>query len=77
MHTVLDFQSRLWVIRIYEGNQLGDTFVINEDAFLEPLEWMRAKGYQSSTLKQIEAMQCSQVVDVQLGTTKHRLIWVK
>ena len=74
---VLDFQSRIWVIHIVEDAITDQSFVINEDGFKEPLEWMRKRGYSQPMLERVEKMGISQVIELQLGDTSHRLMRVK
>ncbi|WP_047044338.1 hypothetical protein [Vibrio mexicanus] len=74
---VLDFRARMWVVRIDTGHINGESFVVNEDSFTTPLQWMKRKGYSDSMLQQVEAMKCSQVVVFDLGDIKHQLMRVK
>ncbi|MDK9737168.1 hypothetical protein KI655_07630 [Vibrio sp. D404a] len=74
---VLDFQSRIWVIHIVEEAITDQSFVINEDGFKEPLEWMKKRGYSQNMLERVEKMGISQVIELQLGETSHRLMRVK
>lgn len=74
---VLDFRSRVWVVNVFAGEHKGETFVVNEDNFEEPLQWMRGQGYSDTMLKQVEAMPRSQVVEFDVDTIKHRLVRVK
>ncbi len=74
---VLDFQSRIWVVNVYSGSQKGESFIVNEDAFSAPLQWMKRKGYNTSMLQQVETMERSQVLEFDLDNVKHRLMRVK
>ena len=74
---LLDFQSRIWVIHIVEEAITDQSFVINEDGFKEPLEWMKKRGYSQNMLERVEKMGISQVIELQLGETSHRLMRVK
>ncbi len=73
----LDFRARMWVVHIYTGQSKGDSFVVNEDSFSTPLQWMKNKGYNDSMLKQVDAMKCSQIVEFDLGDIQHQLMRVK
>ncbi|HHF3254899.1 TPA: hypothetical protein ACPJ2K_002115 [Vibrio alginolyticus] len=77
MSEVLDFQARVWVVNVYTGEHKGESYVVNEDAFSVPLQWMKKKGYQESMLNKVEAMKRSQVLEFDLGLVKHRLMRVK
>ncbi|MCA0937118.1 hypothetical protein LCL85_16380 [Vibrio alginolyticus] len=74
---VLDFQSRIWVVNVYSGPQKGESFIVNEDAFSAPLQWMKRKGYNTSMLHQVETMERSQIIEFDLDDVKHRLMRVK
>ncbi|EGQ8125441.1 hypothetical protein H320_03775 [Vibrio parahaemolyticus 49] len=74
---ILDFQARVWVVNVYTGEHRGESYVVNEDAFSVPLQWMKKKGYQESMLNKVEAMKRSQVLEFDLGLVKHRLMRVK
>lgn len=77
MGEVLDFQARVWVVNVYSGEHKGESYVVNEDTFSVPLQWMKKKGYQESMLNKVEAMKRSQVLEFDLGLVKHRLMRVK
>ncbi len=74
---ILDFQSRIWVVNVYSGPQKGESFIVNEDSFSAPLQWMKRKGYTTSMLKQVDTMERSQVLEFNLESVKHRLMRVK
>ncbi|WP_408686349.1 hypothetical protein [Vibrio sp. TBV020] len=74
---VLDFQSRVWVVSVYAGEHKGESYVVNEDSFSEPMQWMKRKGYSETMIEQIEKMQRSQVKEFELEKVKHRLMRVK
>lgn len=74
---LLDFQSRIWVIHIFEDSITDQSFVINEDGFNEPLEWMKKRHYQPSMLERVEKMKISQVIELKFEDKTHRLMRVK
>ncbi|MEL7290374.1 MAG: hypothetical protein AAGJ78_04335 [Pseudomonadota bacterium] len=74
---VLDFQSRVWVVSVFAGEHKGESYVVNEDSFTEPMQWMKGKGYSERMIQQIEKMPRSQVKEFELETVKHRLMRVK
>lgn len=74
---VLDFQSRVWVVSVYAGEHKGESYVVNEDSFSEPMQWMKCKGYSTEMIEQIDKMQRSQVKEFELEKVKHRLMRVK
>ncbi|NIY92595.1 hypothetical protein HCZ28_09960 [Vibrio diazotrophicus] len=73
----LDFQSRIWVIRISESRLKDESFVINEDSFQEPLQWMKRRNYTPVMLEQVEDMQRSQVRIFHFDHQTHHLLRVK
>ncbi|EGQ8019649.1 MULTISPECIES: hypothetical protein [Vibrio] len=77
MGEVLDFQARVWVVNVYSGEHKGESYVVNEDTFSVPLQWMKKKGYQEPMLNKVEAMKRSQILEFDLGRVKHRLMRVK
>ncbi|MDL5025758.1 hypothetical protein L4C44_00600 [Vibrio satsumensis] len=74
---LLDFQSRIWVVHIFEDSFTDQSFVINEDGFKEPLEWMKKRAYQAAMLERVEKMKISQVIEIQFEGKMHRLMRVK
>ncbi|KDN30456.1 hypothetical protein VFDL14_06940 [Vibrio fortis] len=74
---VLDFQSRIWVIHIVEEAITDQSFVINEDGFKEPLEWMKKRRYSENMLERVDKMRISQIIELQMGNISHRLMRVK
>ncbi|KAA8670121.1 hypothetical protein MID13_05060 [Vibrio gigantis] len=74
---LLDFQSRIWVVHIFEDSITDQSFVVNEDAFKEPLEWMKKRDYQSKMLDRVDKMKISQVIEIQFEDKMHRLMRVK
>jgi hypothetical protein len=77
MRALSEHQSRLWVVTIKPEVGTSDTFVIDEDQFREPLQWMVKKGYSSSMLQQVQTMPRSGVLVWQVGNQKHQLLRVK
>ncbi|MEZ9719873.1 hypothetical protein AB4354_22005 [Vibrio splendidus] len=74
---LLDFQSRIWVVHIFEDSITDQSFVINEDGFKEPLEWMKKRAYQTAMLERVDKMKISQVIEIQFEDKIHRLMRVK
>ena len=71
-----EFQQRIWVVSIIK-DAYTDTFIVNEGSFEEPMQWMRRKQYSADMLQRVDAMQRSQVIQVELGDIRHRLMRVK
>ena len=71
-----EFQQRIWVVSIIK-DAYTDTFIVNEGSFEEPMQWMHRKGYSAEMLARVDAMARSQVVQLELGGQRHRLMRVK
>ena len=71
-----EFQQRIWVVSIIK-DAYTDTFIVNEGSFEEPMQWMHRKGYSTEMLARVDAMARSQVVQLEFGGQRHRLMRVK
>ncbi|MDD9155329.1 hypothetical protein PVK64_03865 [Aliivibrio sp. S4TY2] len=74
---VIEFQSRIWVINIHEGTLNDESFIINEDSFQEPMQWMVKRQYSTEMIEKVDAMKRSQIVVLTHNNVEHRLIRVK
>ncbi len=74
---VIEFQSRIWIINIHEGTLNDESFVINEDNFEEPMQWMVKRKYSAEMIEKVDIMKRSQVIVLILNNVEHRLIRVK
>ncbi len=74
---VMDFGSRIWVVSVQSGKTKGESYIVNEDSFSEPLSWMKRKGFDESMLAQVEKMNRSQTLDFELKDITYRLLRVK
>ncbi|MGR4988749.1 hypothetical protein ACPV3U_04140 [Vibrio rotiferianus] len=74
---MLDFRARVGVVNVYAGEHKGESYVVNEDSFSEPLQWMKRKGYKEVMLTKVESMKRSQAIEFDLGAVKHRLMRVE
>ncbi|HEY5715604.1 MAG TPA: hypothetical protein VIS54_04265 [Psychromonas sp.] len=77
-----EFQQRVWVVSIQKSDKqqsgvLQDTYVINEDCFDRPMQWMNSKGYSPESIKKVDKMGRSQVVTIISGNYQHSLLRVK
>lgn len=73
---ICEFQQRIWVVSIIK-DAYTDTFIVNEGSFEEPMQWMHRKGYSAEMLARVDAMARSQVVQLEFGGQRHRLMRVK
>ncbi|MBV7469109.1 hypothetical protein [Aeromonas sp. sif0611] len=71
-----EFQQRIWVVSIIK-DAYTDTFIVNEGSFEVPMQWMHRKGYSAEMLARVDAMVRSQVVQLEFGGQRHRLMRVK
>jgi hypothetical protein len=74
---VIEFQSRIWIINIHEGTLNDESFIINEDSFQEPMQWMVKRQYSTEMIEKVDTMRRSQVIVLTLNNVEHRLIRVK
>lgn len=77
-----EFQQRIWVVSIQQsanqqGSALNDTYLVSEDNFETPMQWMHNKGYSSDHINRIEKMKTSQVLTLQVYNIQHSLMRVK
>ncbi|MFT6925542.1 MAG: hypothetical protein ACJAZP_001126 [Psychromonas sp.] len=81
-HASQEFQQRIWVVSIQQGEQqknsaFNNTYLINEDSFDTPMHWMYDKGYSAGDIKKVDKMQRSQVLVIEFENYIHSLIRVK
>ena len=79
---IQEFQQRVWIVSIQKGDKqqggvLHNTYVINEDGFDSPMQWMNNKGYSPESINKVDKMSRSQVVTIILGNYQHSLVRVK
>ena len=79
---IQQFQERIWVVSIQQRseqqrNLLNDTFLVSEDSFERPMQWMEKQGYPAEYIKSVDKMQRSQAIKIQLENSLHSLIRVK
>lgn len=79
---IQQFQNRVWIVSIQQrsrqqSNLLNDTFLVSEDSFEHPMQWMKQRGYSVEYIKSVDKMQCSQTINIQLENCLHSLIRVK
>ena len=79
---IQQFQERIWVVSILptSGQQntlLNDTFLVSEDSFDSPMQWMEKQGYQAEMIHNVDKMHLSQAINIQLENSLHSLIRVK
>lgn len=77
-----EFQQRIWVVSIQQaahqqGHVLNDTYVISEDNFDIPMQWMHKKGYSADLINKVDKMKPSQVLTLQVNDIQHSLMRVK
>ena len=71
-----EFQQRIWVVSIITAAD-ADTFIVNAGSSEVPMRWMPRKGYSAEMLARVDAMARSQVVQLEFGGQRHRLMRVK
>jgi hypothetical protein len=73
---ILEFQQRIWVVSICNSSAT-DTFIVNEDSFHEPMQWMMRKGYTEDMLQTINRLKRSQATQLELNGISHQILRVK
>lgn len=73
---IMEFQQRIWVVSICNSSAT-DTFLVNEDSFHEPMQWMLRKGYTEDMLQKINQLNRSQAVQLELNGIRHQILRVK
>lgn len=73
---IMEFQQRIWVVSICNSSAT-DTFLVNEDSFHEPMQWMLRKGYTEEMLQKINQLKRSQAVQLELNGINHQILRVK
>ncbi len=79
---IQQFQERIWVVSIQQNSEpqnsvLNDTFLVSEDSFDSPMQWMEKQGYRSDIINRVDRMRRSQVIKIQLQNSQHSLMRVK
>jgi len=73
---MIEFQQRIWVVSICHS-KVTDTFIVNEDSFHEPMQWMMRKGYTEDMLQKINRLKRSQAMNLQVDGNQHHILRVK
>ncbi|QFI37137.1 hypothetical protein FR932_04480 [Moritella marina ATCC 15381] len=73
----LDSKKRLWIVQVDEGGLKNQSFIVDEDSFQQPLDWMLKRHYSVIDLENVDKMKCAEMVSVQLENAKHCLIRAK
>lgn len=73
----LDSKKRIWIVQVDEGGLKNQSFIVDEDNFQQPMEWMLNKHYSATDLENVNNMKCSEVCTVTLAAAKHSLIRAK
>jgi hypothetical protein len=74
---MMEIKRRVWVVNVYSSTLQNETFVVCEDNFGEPLQWMKRKDYTDRMLNKVDKMKLSQVMIFEHENVSHRLIRVK
>ena len=75
--TQLDSKKRLWIVHVDEGGLKNQSFIVDEDNFEKPMEWMLNKHYSVTDLENVNNMKRAEVYSVKLANAKHSLIRAK
>ncbi|AMG29296.1 hypothetical protein AL542_02335 [Grimontia hollisae] len=72
-----EYQERVWIVSIRDNLLLNDSFVVSEDTFREPMDWMIDQGYPDDVLEALEYQKLSQTISVKVGNVEHCIMRVK
>ncbi|NRB80356.1 MAG: hypothetical protein HRU38_17100 [Saccharospirillaceae bacterium] len=73
----LDSKKRIWIVQVDEGGLKNQSFIVDEDNFQHPMEWMLNKHYSVTDLENVANMKRAEVISVKLTNAKHSLIRAK
>jgi hypothetical protein len=73
----LDSKKRLWIVQVDEGGLKNQSFIVDEDSFQQPMDWMLNRHYSATDLENVDNMKRAEVVRVKLANAKHSLIRAK
>lgn len=73
----LDSKKRLWIVQVDEGGLKNQSFIVDEDNFQQPMDWMLNRHYSVTDLENVNNMKRAEVVSVKLANAKHSLIRAK
>ncbi|MGF1703187.1 hypothetical protein L4D09_23120 [Photobacterium makurazakiensis] len=77
LKNAIEFKSRIWVIQITDGHFKDESLIINEDSFTEPMQWMKDQYYSDEMIVQVDKLQRSEIIFLELIDTEHRIMRVK
>ena len=73
----LDSKKRLWIVQVDEGGLKNQSFIVDEDNFQQPMEWMLNRHYSVTDLENVNNMKCAEVCTIALAAATHSLIRAK
>ncbi|PKH06962.1 hypothetical protein [Moritella sp. Urea-trap-13] len=73
----LDSKQRLWIVQVDEGGLKNQSFIVDEDNFQQPMDWMLKRHYSVTDLENVNNMKRAEVVSIKLANAKHSLIRAK
>nr|WP_255555364.1 hypothetical protein [Enterovibrio paralichthyis] len=74
---LMEFQERVWIVNIRESQMKNESFVVSEDSFREPMEWMVDQDYPDDVLEDLELLKPSQSICFKVGNAEHCIMRVK
>ncbi|MDD1796156.1 hypothetical protein LRP50_23830 [Enterovibrio sp. ZSDZ42] len=77
LHRTSEFQQRMWIVNVRENTLNNDTFVISEDSFSEPMQWMKRHNYDDYMIDELDQLKLSESATFKIGNTEHCLFRVK
>ncbi|CZF81839.1 hypothetical protein GCE9029_02860 [Grimontia celer] len=77
LNNMVEFRERMWIVNVREAEKSSESFVISEDNFREPMEWMIDQNYSSEMLERLESLKLSESIRFTVGGAEHCLFRVK
>ncbi|WP_394209230.1 hypothetical protein [Enterovibrio calviensis] len=77
LHQTSEFQQRMWIVNVRESTLNNESFVVSEDSFSEPMQWMKRQNYTDYMIDELDQLKLSQSANFKVGNAEHCLFRVK
>ncbi|MGF1864131.1 hypothetical protein L4D15_02475 [Enterovibrio norvegicus] len=72
-----EFRERMWIVNVRESTLKNEAFVVSEDSFSEPMQWMRRQNYSEYMIDELNQLRLSQSINFTVGNAEHCILRVK
>lgn len=72
-----EFRERMWIVNVRESTLKNEAFVVSEDSFSEPMQWMRRQNYSEYMIDELNQLKLSQSIHFTVGNAEHCILRVK